>query len=157
MVRRTAIAFVLGLVMASATAAQSVSAPPETFKFLSAKDVGALTDKPGSGPKTAHLAEHTGYDVEYALRADTGNQVEVHAHKTHYIHILEGQGTLTYGGSVTAAKQTAPGEIRGSSVVGGTAITLHAGDYLQIPAGMPHLFNAAPGTQLRYIVFNITT
>ena len=95
--------------------------------------------------------------MEYALRTDTGNQVEVHAHKSHYIHILEGQGTLTYGGSVTAAKQTAPGEIRGSAVVGGTTIAVHAGDYLQIPAGTPHLFNPAHGTRLHYIVFNIMT
>jgi mannose-6-phosphate isomerase-like protein (cupin superfamily) len=152
--RRTiSIALGLSLLMAGAAAAQTGA--PETFKFLSAKDVGALTDKPGTGPKTAHLAEHAGYDVEYALRGDTGNMVEVHAHTTHYIHILEGQGTLTYGGNVMGGKETAPGETRGSSVTGGTAVALHAGDYLQIPAGLPHLFNAAPGTKLRYLVFNI--
>ena len=141
MTRTIAIALSLGLLTSAAWAQPA----PETFKFLSAKDVGALTDKPATGPVTAHLAEHPGYDVEYAQRGDSGNMVEVHAHTTHYIHILEGQGTLTYGGTVNAGKETAPGEIRGPGVTGGTVLALHAGDYVQIAAG----------TKIRYIVFNI--
>jgi len=133
----------------------AVAQPAETFKYLSAADVAALTAKPGPGPKTGHLAEHPAYDVEYALRSDSGNMVEVHAHTTHYIHILDGQGTLTYGGKVTDGKETAPGEIRGNTIAGGKVQAVHAGDYLQIPAGTPHLFNAAAGTKLHYLVFNI--
>ncbi len=138
-------------VIAGAAAAQ----PRETFKFLSAKEVGALTDQPGMGPKTAHLAKHATYEVEYALRGDSGNVAEVHAHTSHHIHILEGTGTLTYGGRITQGKESGPGEIRGPAIAGGTMITVHAGDYMEIPAGTPHLFNPAPGTKLRYIVFNI--
>lgn len=145
----------LALLVAAPACAQPKAPAPENFKFLSAKQVQALTDKPGAGPKTAHLAEHAGYDVEYALRGDRDNQVEVHAHTSHYIHILKGSGTLTYGGAVQAPQTTAPGEIRGNAVSGGTIIALHAGDYLQIPAGTPHMFNAAKGTQLYYLVFNI--
>jgi mannose-6-phosphate isomerase-like protein (cupin superfamily) len=151
MTLRLPIVLALSILVVGAAQAQ----PTETFKFLSAGDVVALTDKPGTGPKTAHLAEHPAYDVEYALRTDTGNMVEVHAHTTHYIHILEGQGTLTYGGRVIGWTQTAPGEIRGSAIADGTVRAVHAGDYMQIPAGMPHLFNAAAGTKLRYLVFNI--
>jgi quercetin dioxygenase-like cupin family protein len=145
----------LGLLTAVSAQAQPSTPAPEGFKFLSAKQVQALTDKPGIGPKTAHLAEHKTYDVEYARRGDASNQVEVHAHTSHYIHILTGSGTLTYGGTVQAPQNTAPGEIRASAVSGGTIVVLHAGDYLQIPAGTPHLFNAAKGTQLYYLVFNI--
>ena len=145
----------LNLLIAAPAIAQTAPSSRESFKFLSAEKVEALTGKPGAGPTTAHLAEHAGFDVEYALRSDLGNQVEVHAHRTHYIHILDGRGTLTYGGTVTSPTKTAPGEIRGKAVLGGTVISLHAGDYLQIPAGMPHLFNAIHGARLRYIVFNI--
>ena len=151
--RNFSIALSLGLLLAAP--AQTKPPAPEPFKFLSAGEVQALTAKPGIGPKTAHLAEHAGFDVEYALRGDAGNLVEVHAHTSHYIHILNGSGTLTYGGTVTAPQKTAPGEIRGNAVAGGTVIALHAGDYVQIPAGTPHLFNATRGTQLRYLVFNI--
>jgi quercetin dioxygenase-like cupin family protein len=144
------------LLMSSAAAAQTAmhTAPPEQFKFMSAKDVIALTDKPGPGAKTAFVSDHENYFVEYATRTDAGNVVEVHDHWTHYIHILAGEGTLSYGGTVTNAKQTGPGQIRGDAIVGGTRITVHTGDYVQIPAGMPHLFNAAPGTKLSYVVFN---
>lgn len=147
------LSIMLGLTVLMAVPA--LAQPPDRFKFLSAGQVKALTDKPGTAPKTAHLAEHKAYDVEYALRGDSGNQVEVHAHTSHYIHILNGSGTLTYGGTPTAPQTTAPGEIRANAVKGGTTIALHAGDYLQIPAGTPHLFNAAKGTQLYYLVFNI--
>ena len=37
---------------------------------------------------------------------------------------------------------------------GGTTMTVRAGDFLQIPAGMPHLFNVASGGTFRYVVFN---
>lgn len=153
---RFAIAISAGIVMASAAKAQTAlhATPPEQFKFISAKEILALTEKPGAGPKTAFLGDHENYFVEYAARTDTGNVPEVHLHWNHYIHILAGQGQLTYGGKVQGAKQTAPGQIRGTSIVGGSSLQLQAGDYVQIPAGVPHLFVAAPGTTLRYLVFN---
>ncbi len=153
---RTAIAFAASVLMAPAALAQTAmhATPPEGFKFLSAKDVTALTDKPGPGAKTAFLGDHENYFVEYATRSDAGNEPEVHTHWTHYIHILSGDGTLTYGGTVSNARETGPGQIRGEAIAGGTSMTVHAGDYLQIPAGMPHLFVASAGTKLHYLVFN---
>lgn len=130
------------------------AAPPEAFEFLSAQQVTALTDKPGPGAKTAYLADHDAYFVEYVSRTDAGNVSEVHLHWTHYIHILEGEGALTYGGTITNAKDTGPGQVRGESIAGGTTITLHVGDYVQIPAGTPHLVIPKRGTKMRYVVFN---
>lgn len=72
----------------------------------------------------------------------------------HYISILEGEGTLTYGGTVSGDKETAPGERRGGTIRDGTNLALHPGDYLQIPAGMPHLIVAGPGKKIRYVLFN---
>ena len=131
------------------------SLPPEGFKYLSAKDVEALPDKPGPGAKTAFPVDHESYYVEYAQRSDKGNEPEVHTHWTHYIQVLSGEATLVDGGKVSNARESGPGQIRGDAIQGGTSIVVHTGDFLQIPAGMPHLFNAAPGTKLRYIVFNI--
>ncbi len=156
MAHRITIAFAALALMSSAAIAQTPphSLPPEPFKFLPANEVVALTDKPGPGPKTAYLGDHENYFVEYAARTDTGNLAEVHAHWTHYIHILAGEGTLTYGGTVSDAKETGPGQVRGDAIMGGKSIRVHAGDYVQIPAGMAHLFNATRGTKLRYVVFN---
>src|SRR6478609_2490561 len=75
--------------------------PPEQFKYLSSKDVQALTDKPGAGVKTSFPVDHEDYDVEYAQRSDKGNEPEVHAYRTHYIHVISGEAILTYGGTVT--------------------------------------------------------
>lgn len=131
------------------------SLPAEPFKLLSAKEIDALTDKPGPGAKTAFPVDHENYYVEYASRSDTGNVPEVHVHWTHYIQVLSGEAVLTYGGTVSNAKETGPGQIRGDAISGGTTITVHAGDFLQIPAGMPHLFVAtSPNIKFHYVVFN---
>jgi quercetin dioxygenase-like cupin family protein len=128
--------------------------PLDGFKYLSAKDVEALTDKPGPGAKTSFPVDHENYNVEYAQRSDKGNEPEVHMHNTHYIQVLSGEAALVYGGKVTNAKETGPGQVRGDAISGGTSITVRAGDFLQIPAGMPHLFNVASGGKFRYVVFN---
>jgi len=128
--------------------------PPEGFKYLSAKDVEALTDKPGPGAKTSFTVDHENYNVEYAQRSDKGNEPEVHMHSTHYIQVLSGESRLTYGGTVTNAKETGPGQVRGDGIQGGTTMTVRAGDFLQIPAGMPHLFEVGAGGKFRYVVFN---
>jgi quercetin dioxygenase-like cupin family protein len=128
--------------------------PAEGFKYLSAQDVAALTDKPGPGAKTAFPVDHENYFVEYAQRGSEGNVPEVHAHWTHYIHVLSGEATLTYGGTVSNAKITGDGQVRGDGIVGGASKTVRTGDFLQIPAGMPHLFSVAAGGKFRYVVFN---
>lgn len=131
------------------------SLPAEGFKYLSAKDVDALTDKPGPGAKTAFPVDHENYYVEYAQRTDQGNVPEVHTHWTHYIQVLSGEAVLIYGGTVSNAKETSPGQVRGDAIVGGTKMTVHAGDFLQIPAGMPHQFViTGSGAKFHYVVFN---
>jgi quercetin dioxygenase-like cupin family protein len=129
--------------------------PPEAFKYLSAKQVDALTDKPGPGAQTGFPVDHEDYDVEYAQRSDKGNEPEVHTYRTHYIHVLSGEATLVYGGTVTNARETSPGQIRGDGITGGTSLAVRGGDFLQIPAGMPHLFEVkSPTVKFRYLVFN---
>ena len=130
------------------------SRPPEAFKYLSAKEVEALTSAPGPGAKTAFPVDHEDYDVEYAQRSDKGNEPEVHMHNTHYIQVLSGEATLVYGGTVTNPRETGPGQVRGDGISGGKSLTVKTGDFIQIPAGMPHLFNVAPGGKFRYVVFD---
>ena len=157
MLTRIAASFFAASLLAPAAFAQTSlrATPAESFKFLSAKEVDALTDKPGPGAKTAFPVDHENYYVEYATRSDTGNVPEVHTHWTHYIQVLSGEALLTYGGTVSNAKETAPGQIRGDAIVGGTSMTVRTGDFLQIPAGMPHLFSiTGPGTKFHYVVFN---
>jgi quercetin dioxygenase-like cupin family protein len=157
MLHRIAVSLLIAALVAPAAWAQTSlrSLPAEGFKYLSAKDVDALTDKPGPGAHTAFPVDHENYYVEYALRSDQGNVPEVHTHWTHYIQVISGEATLVYGGTVSNAKETGPGQIRGDAIVGGTTMTVHAGDFLQIPAGMPHQFTATGSAKkFHYVVFN---
>ncbi|MEI7790911.1 MAG: hypothetical protein WCJ15_07015 [Alphaproteobacteria bacterium] len=130
------------------------SRAPEGFKYMPSKEVEALTSQPGPGAKTAFPVDHENYFLEYAERNDKGNEAEVHAHWTHYIHVLSGEATLVYGGTVTSPRDSGPGQVRGPGIAGGTSMMVHTGDFVQIPAGMPHLFNVAAGGKFRYLVFN---
>jgi len=156
MFNKIAVSFFAAALLAPAAFAQTSlrSLPAEGFKYLSAKDVDALTDKPGPGAHTAFPVDHENYYVEYAQRTDQGNEPEVHTHWTHYIQVISGEARLIYGGTVSNAKETSPGQIRGSAIVGGTTMTVHPGDFLQIPAGMPHEFLPAAGVKFHYVVFN---
>ena len=40
------------------------------------------------------------------------------------------------------------------AITGGQTQLLHVGDYVQIPAGMPHLFSVPAGVKFHYVVFN---
>ncbi len=148
-----ATSFVTG-VLAQPKPASPHAAPPDDFKFLAARDVAALTGQPGAGPHTSDLGDHENYFVEYATRNDSGNLAEIHSHWTHYVTVLSGEAVLTYGGTVMNPKDTGPGQIRGSGITGGKTMTVHAGDYVQIPAGMPHLFHPPKGGSFHYVVFN---
>jgi len=157
MLHRIAVSLCAAALLAPSAFAQTPmrARPPESFKYLSAKEVEASTDKPGPGVKTAFPVDHEDYDVEYAQRSDKGNEPEVHTYRTHYIHVLSGEATLTYGGTVTNAREASPGQIRGDAISGGTSMTVRGGDFLQIPAGMPHLFEVkSPSVKFRYVVFN---
>ena len=103
MFHRIAVSMFATALLAPAAWAQTPlrARPPETFKYLSAKEVVAMTDKPGPGVKTGFPVDHEDYDVEYAQRTDKGNEPEVHTYRTHYIHVISGESSLTYGGTVT--------------------------------------------------------
>ena len=67
---------------------------------------------------------------------------------------LLGEITMVYGGTVVDGKTTAPGEIRGPSIKGGTEVKLGAGDVLHIPAKVAHRMNLDPGARVTYFVTN---
>ena len=46
-----------------------------------------------------------------------------------------------------------PGEFRGHKQNGAKIINVHPGDFVMIPTGMPHHFDAVPGKILNYVVY----
>jgi uncharacterized RmlC-like cupin family protein len=69
--------------------------------------------------------------------------------------ISAGQVTMVYGGTIVDAKTTAPGEMRGPSIKGGTEAKLGPGDVLHIPAKVPHQMILGPGVKVTYFVTKV--
>jgi mannose-6-phosphate isomerase-like protein (cupin superfamily) len=143
-----------GLLSVAAAAQTTRNAtPPDDFKYLSAGDAAALVNKPGPAPVVSLLSDHEYYFSEVVARSADG-EVEVHHHWIDFVTILSGEATLTYGGVVAGAKETTPGEMRGGTIAGGKTIALHRGDYLEIPADMPHLMTG-PKHNFSYLIVKV--
>jgi mannose-6-phosphate isomerase-like protein (cupin superfamily) len=139
------------------TIAQPAAPPPhatkaEPFVYQPAAEVEALTHRPDGKPQSAITSDHEYYYIEYVTRG-INKASEAHGHWYDYIHVLSGEGTITYGGTQDGAHDTGDLEMRGGALVGGKTITLHPGDRLVVPPGLVHLFTATPGNSFTYLIF----
>jgi len=89
-----------------------------------------------------------------AQRRGTG-EAEVHQKTNHVFIIVDGEATFVTGGSLVNAKQTAPDQLRGSSIQGGETRHLTKGDVITIPAKTPHWFKEIPTKTIAYYAVNI--
>lgn len=80
---------------------------------------------------------------------------EWHEKQADIMMISSGDVTMVYGGTIPDGKTTAPGEMRGASITGGTQVKLGPGDVLHIPAKVPHQMMLAPGAQVTYFVAKV--
>ena len=131
------------------------AAPPDSFKFMSHDDIDKTISKPEAGRVygATFMNDHENYYVEFVKRLDHGNMVEQHPHWVDQVTITAGEGTLAYGGTIKNPNTAPNGEVRGGEQVGAKTQTLKTGDFVLIPAGLPHTFNAAPGKTLSYVVY----
>lgn len=96
------------------------------------------------------------YRANFIHRDRTG-QAEIHARAADLFVIQTGLATLVTGGRIPGQKATTRNEIRGAAIEGGESQTLAPGDIVHIPAGLPHQFVLAPGTQISYFAIKIDT
>ena len=106
---------------------------------------------PGGIQQKADFGDHL---LEISHREATG-RAELHKIKDDVIVIQSGAATLLTGGEVIDPKDTAPNEIQGSGIKGGVKHEIGPGDIVNIPAGVPHQFLLAPGTQITYLVVKV--
>jgi mannose-6-phosphate isomerase-like protein (cupin superfamily) len=81
-------------------------------------------------------------------------EVEVHDKTNHIFIIVEGEATFVTGGTLVGAKNTAPGQIRASSVDGGHTHQLRKGDVITIPAKTPHWWKEVSTRTIAYYAIN---
>ena len=100
------------------------------------------------------LADFGNHTAWVAYRGADG-LMEIHEDWADLMFVYAGEATLLLGGTIPDARTDAPGEIRGSTAVGGVRRVIRAGDVVQVPAGMPHQFLVAPGAQITFFTMKI--
>jgi glc operon protein GlcG len=123
--------------------------------FATAK-AAAVSYFPADAVNSAFRANQTLLDTEgfrvNPSRRDGPGEAEVHLWDGDIMYITEGSATIVTGGQVTEPKTTAPGEIRGPRIEGGTPRKIAAGDVIHIPAGVPHWFQAVKTPFTYYVI-----
>jgi glc operon protein GlcG len=104
----------------------------------------------GEGTTGGTLISAPHYRVA-ASRRDAAGEGEVHVTDTDIFYVLEGSATVITGGALVGSHEIAPGELRGSSIEGGTAHHVSKGDVFTIPSGVPHWFKSVD-TPFHYYV-----
>jgi mannose-6-phosphate isomerase-like protein (cupin superfamily) len=107
---------------------------PSTPRYFKPAEVDAARAKGETG---SVLLEDIDFKV-LASRRDKPGQSEVHVTDTDIFVVIDGQATIVLGGKVIDPKETAPGEIRGSGIEGGTDYLLEKGVVLTVPRNTPH-------------------
>lgn len=100
------------------------------------------------------LNKYPGSSTMLVFRDKTG-QSELHQNMADVIVVLEGQGVLISGGSMVNGKTSAPNEVRGDGVQGGTRVAMKVGDILHVPAGIPHQVILEPGNSILYFAAKV--
>lgn len=108
----------------------------------------------------AHQVKGTSFESFHgyrmsANRRDASGIPELHQKVDDVFVIESGGGTLVTGGKIIGAKTTAPGEVRGSAIEGGTKHKVATGDFIHIPANTPHQMLVDEGKQITYAVVKV--
>lgn len=118
--------------------------------FIPKKEIdSALAQEPIPGKRSLEplksLAKMHNLPLNILEDTNITNQPEVHLEEGDLWYSLEGEVTFLYGGQlmnpVSPMKKDGTvneKELKGTSIEGGTEVTLHSGDWLWTPPGQPH-------------------
>jgi len=136
-----------------------IAAEPAGFKYWSAAQLKGF--QKSLAPKvnaqkiaTERLADFGNHYAMVAHRAGSG-EAEYHETEADFYVVASGSATLVVGGKIRDSKTTAPGEIRGPSIEGGTRQRIETGDVAHIPSKTPHQLLLARGAQLTYFILKV--
>jgi mannose-6-phosphate isomerase-like protein (cupin superfamily) len=125
-----------------------------TVTFVDHSKVAPTLKKAGPIADGPNLKVSGGYRTGPYAPEDYRPDVEVHEKESDLFYVISGDATLITGGSVIGGRTTAPGQIRGSKVVGGQTHHLTLGDVMWVPAGVPHWFPQIP-QPLSYLLVKV--
>ena len=103
-----------------------------------------------------HLGTERLLDSAFVAYRNGNGEAEIHEKQADLLMIRSGEGTVLVGGRIVEGKPSAPDEVRGKSIEGGTRYPIAAGDVLYIPANTVHQFLVEPGKSFTAMVVKIT-
>ena len=139
-----------------------LAADPAGFVLWRASELKALDQKlaakmdPKSKSASEPLAKLSNHSFSLARRSGSG-EAELHENQADIFVVEAGEASLVVGGQVVSPRTTAPGEVRGASIQGGSEKKLGAGDIVHIPAKTPHQVLIKPGKEFTYFVVKVDT
>jgi len=140
--RRLAIGLAGVLVFGQGEARRDPPAPTDHAVAWSMAEMTAVGQELATTKATTHrFFGEKGYNME--VRRLTGPQaILVHAKKSDFMVIQDGEGTYMSGGELVNGKPGGedPGDMRGQAIQGGVSRVLKPGDVMYVPAGIPHGF-----------------
>jgi mannose-6-phosphate isomerase-like protein (cupin superfamily) len=152
---RNLVLLVLGL-LTLPTAPASAQANPASEYYSRAQLQDAVAGAATAPSRMAgKLLGNRGSYTYILLRREQSSEAELHDAWDDLMLIQEGSATLLYGGVLSGARQTAPGEHRGGEITAGTQQTISAGDLILLPAGVPHQVLLAPGESVTYLLIKV--
>ena len=147
--------------MAIGLALPLLAAGPSGYKYWSAAELKGYEKTLGSKITATNKIAIDDKIIDFgsyfaAMVHREGNApAEMHESWADVYLISSGSGTLEVSGTIPGGTRTAPGEIRGPSIVGGTRQKLAPGDVVHIPAKTPHNVLIEPGGQITYFILKV--
>ena len=127
--------------------------------FVSAKHLDSEIHKaPEVGPGTSFIdlieysASRGGVSV---TRRTSPGRADVHKRLTDMWYVIRGEGTLVTGGSLSEPTQTETDELRARGITGGEERHIAPGDFVRIPAGVPHWIREIEGKEIFYLAVKV--
>jgi uncharacterized protein GlcG (DUF336 family)/quercetin dioxygenase-like cupin family protein len=88
----------------------------------------------------------------HTSRREKPGQAEIHTKDVDVIYVVDGSATFITGGEAVDTKETAPNELRGTSIRNGQTRQIAKGDVIVVPNGVPHQFLEVTNPFLYYVV-----
>ena len=107
-----------------------------------------------SGSASVTLEKYPGHLTMLTVRTKSGG-AEMHRDWNDIFVVVDGEANEVTGGTIVGAKETTPGETRGTMVQGGTPTVMQKGDVIHISPNTPHQTVLAPGKTFTYYVIKV--
>ena len=149
--RTIAATVVLSLCSAALLAQQPAatnSADPTKATYVSAAELAALVAKQPSDRNgtISRLLQFAPYSVNIEHRVPVPQTASVHETEAELFYVIDGGATLVTGGTLIEPTRNGANLSSTKGVQGGTSQKLAKGDFVMVPAGVPHWFTDIQGS-----------